>query len=99
MHDEISGWVNTEGEEKEGIIEERWLNYNDGKDGTTWVDEKGEQVKLRKATYLNLNELNETNFYNLLPEYWLRPYEPKFITKEELEKEILLIKKEISSIK
>ena len=40
MHDEISGWVNTNGEEKPGILEDRWLNYDDSSNPSRWIDEK-----------------------------------------------------------
>jgi len=99
LHDEISGWVSTEGEEMEGILEERWMKYNNGKDGLEWVNEKGEKVKKKKAIFLSINKLSERNHFNLLPEYWLRPYEPKFITEKELEREIGKIKSEIKNIK
>ena len=45
-------------------------------------------MKKKKAIFLSINKLSERNHFNLLPEYWLRPYEPKFITEKELEREI-----------
>lgn len=97
MHDEISGWVSTEGDEMEGILEERWLDYEDN-GGTEWVDEKGEKIKMKKARFISINDLNEKNNFNLLPEYWLRPYEPNYISKKELDVEINKIKKEIKDL-
>jgi len=88
LHDEISGWVSTEGEEIEGILEERWLKYNNKNNSIKWINEKGKEVNMKKATFLDTNKLSEGNYFNLLPEYWLRPYEPNYITKEELEKEL-----------
>lgn len=99
MHDEISGWVSTEGEEMAGLLEERWLKYNDKKEGTKWVNEKGESVRLRKATFLNLRDLSDKNYFNFLPEFWLRPYEPKYITEEELKEEIKSIEEELNNLK
>ncbi|UQT50365.1 hypothetical protein M5E87_13375 [Flavonifractor plautii] len=40
MHDEISGWVSTDGVEMPGILEKRWLTFDDSKAHTCWVDEK-----------------------------------------------------------
>jgi len=99
MHDEISGWVSTDGEEMPGLLEERWLNYVDGNEGTLWVNEKGEKVSLRKSKFIKISEFSEDNYFNFLPEYWLRPYEPKFITLKDLDKELNEIREEISKIK
>lgn len=99
MHDEISGWVSTEGDEMPGLLEDRWLNYDDSKEGTSWKNEKGEPIKMKKSKFLNIQELTKENHFNLLPEYWLRPYEPKYITEEELTKEIKRLYSEISGIK
>ena len=50
LHDEISGWVSTDGEEMTGLLEERWLKFDDSStDGTEWINEKGQIVKLRKG--------------------------------------------------
>lgn len=90
MHDEISGWVSTEGEEKEGLLEERWLNFDDAKtDGTEWINEKGKKVKIRKGGFVKLADIVKTGTYvTLLPEYYLRHSEPNFITLDELEKDV-----------
>ena len=89
MHDEISGWVSTEGEEKEGALEERWLNFDDVKtDGTEWINEKGENVKIRKGGFVKLEDIVQTGAMTLLPEYYLRHSELNFITLDELEKDV-----------
>lgn len=98
MHDEISGWVSTEGEEMPGILEERWLDYDDNKESTEWVNEKGEKIKMKKATFLEVSKLESKNFFNFLPEYWLRPYEPKYITEKELAREVEKIENEARKI-
>ncbi|GAH64850.1 unnamed protein product, partial [marine sediment metagenome] len=55
MHDEISGWVSTEGEEMTGVLEERWMQYDDSKEnGTEWIDEKGVELKARKAEFIDI---------------------------------------------
>jgi type I restriction enzyme M protein len=100
MHDEISGWVSTDGEEMAGLLEARWLSYDDSKSkGTEWVDEKGERKKLRKAELLNIDIIEEDKYFTLLPEFYLRPYEPKYIDLEELETEIKEIKLLVASLK
>jgi type I restriction enzyme M protein len=95
-HDEISGWVSTEGEEMPGLLEKRWLKYND-EEGTSWIDENGKEIKLRKACFLEVSKLTDKNYYNLLPESYLRKYEPKYITKEELDSEVKKLKEIIAT--
>lgn len=87
-HDEISGWVSTEGEEMVGLLEERWLKYDDSKSGTKWIDEKGEEITLHKAGYIKIADILKSNYCELLPEYYLRNSEPHYITLEELKIEI-----------
>lgn len=99
MHDEISGWVSTDGEEMEGILEERWLNYDDSKSkGTGWTDEKGIKIKLRKGAFINPDVLLNDKYHTFLPEYYLRPYEHKFLDLEELNKEIKDINKMVGDL-
>jgi type I restriction enzyme M protein len=89
LHDEISGWVSTEGEEMSGLLEERWLNFNDSAiGGTEWINEKGQTIKLRKGGFLEIAAILTSNYHSLLPEYYLRPFEPKYVTVDELAKEI-----------
>ena len=100
MHDEISGWVSVDGEEMAGILEERWLKYDDSKaGGTEWTDEKGIKIKLRKAEFMEIDRILKDRFITLLPEYYLRPYEPKYITEDELEKEISEIEEDLKKFK
>jgi type I restriction-modification system DNA methylase subunit len=89
MHDEISGWVSTDGEEMAGTLEEQWIKYDDSSSkGTEWMTEKGETVKLRKAGFIPISAIKEpTAYYCLLPEYYLRPSESTFITFEQLKKQ------------
>lgn len=94
MHDEISGWVNTEGEEKPGILETRWLKFDDASTGgTEWINEKGEICKFRKGGNINIDNIITDNYYTLLPEYYLRPYEPDYITFDELNNKLNEISK------
>ena len=98
-HDEISGWVSTEGEEMSGILEERWLKYDDSKtDGTDWIDEKGNEKKLRKGGFILLNTILSDRFLTLLPEFYLRPYEPKYIDLKEFDSESNEIEMQIKTL-
>jgi type I restriction-modification system DNA methylase subunit len=110
LHDEISGWVSTEGDEMVGKLEDAWLKYDDASiGGAKWINEKGETVKLRKGGFIHQSEIQKPEFENpetkelesrycLLPEYYLRPYEPKFVTPKELTSEIESINQEIERI-
>jgi type I restriction-modification system DNA methylase subunit len=100
MHDEISGWVSTEGEEMTGLLEERWLRFDDKSNGgIDWINEKGEEVKLRKGGYVEMVKITEPKTYCcLLPEYYLRPFTPTFITPEQLRQEIQTVEDEIKSL-
>jgi type I restriction enzyme M protein len=99
MHDEISGWVSTEGDEMPGILEERWLKFDDLKtDGTEWLDEKSIIRKLHKGGFLDIQTILKDKYITLLPEYYLRPYEPKYIVLADLEKEVNDIKAMIEDI-
>jgi type I restriction-modification system DNA methylase subunit len=100
MHDEISGWVSTEGEEMEGLLEERWINYDDlSSNGTKRIDEFGKEHKERKAGFEEVANITSDKFVTLLPEYYMRPYKSRYITKDELIESISNIKKEIKNIK
>ncbi|GAG12389.1 unnamed protein product, partial [marine sediment metagenome] len=101
LHDEISGWVSTDGEEMDGLLEERWLKFDDSSaDGTDWIDEKGQAAKLKKGGFVVITRITEQKARHcLLPEYYLRPFKPNFITAEELVSEIGSIEQEIRELK
>ncbi|MHB8602008.1 MAG: hypothetical protein ACYC6W_09635 [Nitrosotalea sp.] len=100
MHDEISGWVSTDGEEMVGLLEERWMNFDDSKTkGTEWIDDKGETVRLRKGEFVEISEVLIPKAYHcLLPEFYLRQRKSHFITQDDLTLQISQIKKEIQSL-
>ena len=99
MHDEISGWVSTEGEEMPGLLEERWMSFDDTRtDGTEWVNEKGRTIKFHKGGFIQIKQITDSPQLYLLPEYYLRPFEPSFITLEEIKAKIDEIEGKISSI-
>jgi type I restriction-modification system DNA methylase subunit len=100
LHDEISGWVSVEGEEMSGILEERWMKFDDSAtNGTEWINEHGQKVKLRKGGFIDISKIEAKEArYSLLPEFYLRPYEPKFVTPEELHVELQGIERAIESL-
>jgi len=99
LHDEISGWVSTDGQEMPGVLEKRWLKFDDSKTlGTEFQTDKGEIVQLRKAGFIDIDEINESNHHNLLPEYYLRKQEPNYIDIEDFGEELVKIKSEIGGL-
>jgi len=100
MHDEISGWVSTDGEEMMGILETRWMNFDDSKvSGTEWIDERGEKIKLRKGGNINMSSIcHKSSYFCLLPEFYLRPFEPNYITLSQFKIELQNLQKEIQNI-
>ena len=99
LHDEISGWVSINGEEKPGLLEERWLNFDDNDTGyTEWIDEKGITQKMRKGGNISIEIILKDDYLTLLPEYYLRPYIPHYIEANDFIKELDDIKKEMRLI-
>jgi hypothetical protein len=89
MHDEISGWVSTDGDEMPGLLEDRWMKYDDSKEkGTEWVNEYGTKVKQRKAGFISPTKILADKNVSLLPEYYLRHIEPHYIDLPTLKSEI-----------
>ena len=97
MHDEISGWVSTDGIEMPGILEKRWLKYDDSGEGkqAVWIDEKGIKQSARKGGNIEINTILNDHYMTLLPEYYLRPYSPHYIDEQDLKNEIQCIEEEI----
>ncbi|NOR28053.1 MAG: N-6 DNA methylase [Lutibacter sp.] len=99
LHDEIASWIDENGDEQLGILEERWLKFDDSKtNGTEWIDEKGITNTIRKGGFIAIKNINKKNYFNLLPEYHLRKKEPLFITLKDLDKEIDDIKNSLTTI-
>ena len=44
--------------------------------------------KLHKGGFVDIGKITSDRYLTLLPEYYLRPYEPKYITIIELQDEI-----------
>ena len=97
-HDEISGWVSTEGIEMPGILESRWLKFDDSNNPTKWIDEKGIEHCERKGGNINIDNVLNDNYITLLPEYYLRPYAPHYINENEFDLEIEKINEEMSGL-
>jgi type I restriction-modification system DNA methylase subunit len=99
MHDEISGWVSTTGEEKFGILESRWLKYDDSANtGTEWIDEKGIERKIRKAGNITIDKISSDEYITMLPEFYLRPYSPHFVSEKYFIKELEKIERKIRTV-
>ena len=85
-HDEISGWVSTDGDEMYGLLEERWMEFDDSEsDGTEWVDESGELVKLRKGGKIGMDVVLDDKYQMLLPEHYLRAWKPSVFDEPPIE--------------
>lgn len=95
IHDEISGWVSTDGEEQPGILETRWLHFDDSKSETSWIDEKGFTQTKRKGGNIDIKSITSDHYLTMLPEYYLRPYSPNYIDEDEFIKQLKLIDDEI----
>lgn len=98
LHDEISSYIDVNSEEQNGLLEQRWLSYNDENTLTEYINEVGEKVNIRKAGFISVNNengINEKNYWNLLPEYYLRPFEPHYIQFEDFENEVKKLMEEL----
>jgi type I restriction enzyme M protein len=99
LHDEISSWIDKDGVERTGLLEDRWLKFDDSSTtGTEWLTEKGINQKSRKGGFIKMTSLNTNNYYNLLPEFHLRKREPSYITFKELNQELKKIKEQFSQL-
>ncbi len=100
MHDEISGWVSTDGEEMPGLLEERWKKFDDSlTSGTEWIDEKGKGIKLRKGGFIKMSTIQEPAAnYCLLPEYYMRPAEAGLMPMNQWKNKLDTVEKQMKSI-
>jgi hypothetical protein len=57
-------------------------------DGTEWIDEKGIERKLHKGGFVDIQTIVTDKYETLLPEYYFRPYEPRYVTLSDLENEV-----------
>lgn len=98
MHDEISGWVSTDGIEMPGVLEERWLTFDDSANPTMWIDEKGITQTARKGGNIDISDIQANPHCNLLPEFYLRKSVPDYISIDELDQEISNIKEMLKKL-
>ena len=99
LHDEVSGYVDSDGIERKSILEQRWMNFDDAAtNGTEWIGENGIILKERKGGFIKFDTIKNDEFLTLLPEYYLRPYEPHFISEKELSIELEDLSKEMRGI-
>lgn len=93
LHDEVSGYSDNKGMERKSLLVQRWMNYDDSLAcGTEWMTDKGETVKLRKGGFVQFDEILNDTYFTLLPEKYLRPYEPHALGKNEFVQEYINIK-------
>ncbi len=97
-HDEISGWVSTDGMEMPGLLETRWLTFDDKNNPSEWIDEKGVNHKDRKGGQIDINTIMSETYHTLLPEFYLRPYSPHYIQLDDFKAELNSIEKEMESL-
>ena len=100
LHDEVSAWVDSEGMEHVSRLEECWnTKFDDAStNGTDWIAEDGRSVRLRKAGNVPASCVARDEFYTLLPERWLRPYDPPYITPREFERELAALISDIGEL-
>lgn len=99
LHDEVSGYADSDGVERKSILEQRWMNFDDAAtNGTEWIGEDGVVLKERKGGFVQFDTIKNDEFRTLLPEYYLRPYEPHFISEKELMTELDNLSKEMRDL-
>lgn len=99
LHDEVSGYADSDGIERKSILEQRWMNYDDAAtNGTEWIGEDGVVLKERKGGFVQFDTIKNDEFLTLLPEYYLRPYEPHFISEKELTSEMDSLSREMRDL-
>lgn len=89
LHDEVSGYSEDDGRERKSLLVERWMNFDDrDRGGTEWMDEKGNTVCLRKGGFIPVDDITSDEYLTLLPERYLRPYEPHYVSRREFLREL-----------
>lgn len=89
LHDEVSGYSDNEGVEKDSLLSQRWKVFDDkATSGTEWINEKGETVKYRKGGWVKIEEVIASGALSLLPEQYFRPFSPHYITMSDFINEL-----------
>lgn len=96
LHDEVSGYSDNSGLEQKSILVQRWKTFDDQlSNGTKWMNEKGLISNQRKGGFIQMPVIKSDGYFTLLPEKYLRPFEPNYLNEEKYEKEIKDIKNTI----
>lgn len=99
LHDEVSGYSDNNGIERKSLLVQCWKVKDDSATaGTDWVTDKGQRVKMRKCGFVSFDLIKNDAYYTLLPEKYLRPYEPHYIDEIEFKKEMEEIENQIKSL-
>jgi len=99
LHNEILGWIDNNGIEQLSLLEKRWLTFDDADtNGTTWINEKGIPITKRKGGNISINMIIRDKYTTLLPEYYLRPYIPKYAYENDFNNELNIIKKQMEDV-
>lgn len=89
LHDEVSGYSDNEGSEQKSILVQRWKSFDDKlSNGIEWMTEKGVCIKQRKGGFIKINTIKTDGYLTLLPEKYLRPFEPHYVNEEEFDREL-----------
>lgn len=98
LHDELQGYVDDAGNENLSILEQRWKSFDDAPDGTSWISEKGEHLKMRKGGFISIKDISDDKYKTLLPEYYLRPYNSVYMDLDEMEMALSEVKELIHEL-
>lgn len=99
LHDEVSGYSDNNGLECKSLLVQSWKVKDDAATGgTTWMTDKGQEVRLRKCGFILFETIKKEPYYTLLPEKYLRPYEPHYIDEKTFKKELQEIENQIKTI-
>lgn len=99
LHDEVSGYSEDDGLERKSLLVERWMTFDDrDRGGTEWMDEKGNTVRQRKGGFIPIGDITADEYLTLLPERYLRPFEPHYVTRREFLRELQALEEDIKTI-
>ena len=99
LHDEVSGYSDNNGIERKCLLVQSWKVKDDlSAGGSEWITDKGQKVKMRKCGFIPFETIRKDTYYTLLPEKYLRPYEPHYIDEAKFKREMADIEKQIKKI-
>ena len=53
---------------------------------------------MKKGGFVSIDKVTSDAYYTLMPEYYIRPYEPNYVDKKELERELSLIQSMLNDL-